>query len=203
MKGLFCFFSLFLLVLPSCTQRNISSRHTKENLHQLSAEIEHSSDFATFISPYSKQISSYSNPLNITSTEAFSYSTKRKKVEKIKGRKILMGDNGSQKNNRSFIKKNYFDQEMHELNAQKYIHVDKNSIFWKIGKVLVTAGLVVLSIFGGVFISVNNGGAGAFFSSGLFIGLAILALSIPFFLLAIITTYMKERSTPIENPNEI
>lgn len=202
MKGLFYFTSLLILFLSACTVRNIPNSHRDFYFHQLSAEVEHSSNVNKNNILAGKQTIPAFNTINNTSSEKISIPVRNIEVLKKESVKISISDY-QEGNTYSLKRKNSFIQEEKKIYQQKSLRVDKNNIFWKIGKVLITAGLVFLSVFGGIFVSVNNGGAGAFFSSGLFIGLAILALSVPFFLLALITSYMKEKSKPIENPNEI
>lgn len=117
------------------------------------------------------------------------------------------------KKNSSFFKiesskKDPTEKKIHptKLQSPKKQHlfrVDKESIFWKIAVILTKAGLIALSIFGGVVISVNNYGGTNVFLGGFIIGLSVLALSIPFYLLAIITTYMRDRAKPMKDANEI
>jgi hypothetical protein len=71
------------------------------------------------------------------------------------------------------------------------VKVDKDNIFWKIGEVIFKVGVIILGIGGGVFVSSGGGGIQLF---GL-LGLGVILLSLPFFLLAIIITSMKKRSS--------
>lgn len=92
-----------------------------------------------------------------------------------------------------------------EIKMQKRIgpfNIKKDNVFFKIGSAVLAVGLVVLGLFGSVFISISSSG-GVFFLGGLLIGLAVCLLSLPFFLLGIITEFMKRNSQPVENPNEI
>jgi hypothetical protein len=73
--------------------------------------------------------------------------------------------------------------------------VDKENIFYKIGLVLIKVGVIILSVGGGVIIS-SGGGFGGIQIYGLLLGLAVIILALPFFLLAVITTQMKKNSSP-------
>jgi hypothetical protein len=81
---------------------------------------------------------------------------------------------------------------------------DKDNVYWRIGKIIFKVGLTVMGLLGAVSfgVSSNNGFIFSLFG-GLVIGLIIMALSIPFFVIGLISELMKNRKSNLEDTNEI
>jgi hypothetical protein len=176
-------FFLFAVVLTACKVKHVA-QSDKEFLicQQLSGEIENTKIIAQHSGPVEQNIYSYSDKTIYTDIIKISESPKAIINNSSNKGEVLAGKKNTVRDGHSGIVKNF---------SSSSSNVDKDNIFWKIGMGFVKVGIAILGIGGGVMVSSNGNGI---IFVGL-IGVAVLLLPLPFFLLAVITDYMKKRSS--------
>jgi hypothetical protein len=185
----------FLSISTGCKQRNISESCL--DMKQLSKELERRPEIvSTPINSENKSRNTLSSFSKKEETNIVFKEAKQEKILYLKGKSIPLK---VRQNPKTKFQKTAQHKDL------KLNDFDKNNKFWRIGKIIFKVGLTVMGLLGAISIGVSSN-SGFLFSlfGGLLIGLFIVALSIPFFILGFISEIMKnKRSRTLENTNEI